>query len=90
MTDNVIRVPGVSVAAPELQAPAQVNPASQVSVENLDNQPGLAIEQGPSGFVYKVLDRATGDVIRQIPHKVLADLADDPTYDAGGLIKTSA
>ena len=90
MTDNVIRVPGVSIAAHELQAPAQPNLTPQVSVESLDSQPRLAIEQGPSGFVYKVLDRSTGDVIRQIPHKVLADLADDPAYDAGGVIKTSA
>ena len=54
------------------------------------DSPSLAIEKGATGYVYKVLDRKTGDVIRQIPHKSLADMAKDPDYDAGRVIITSA
>ena len=90
MTDVNVKIPSVTVSPPEAVVVVSAAPAANSSVESSDNQPGLAIEQSPTGFVYKVLDRKTGDVIRQIPQQSLADLANDPAYDAGAVIKTSA
>lgn len=86
MTDNVSSVPSVVFANPETP-PVQTPPVPMADENN--NNPRLAIEQGPTGFVYKILDRVTGEVIRQLPQKSLADLAKDPEYAAGGVIKTS-
>ena len=88
MTDNVANRPSIGKVANDLP-PVPVNvpePKPQVQVED---GPRLAIEQGPKGFVYKVLDRVTGEVIRQLPHDSVIQLADDPDYDAGQVINTA-
>ncbi|WP_395943187.1 flagellar protein FlaG [Brevundimonas sp.] len=49
----------------------------------------LSIEAiGANRFVYKVLDRVTGEVIRQLPREDVAKLTSDPTYRGGKLIDT--
>lgn len=52
----------------------------------------LVIEQGsrPGQFVYKTIDRATGETIRQLPREDLIKLADDPAYVAGQVAFTQA
>jgi flagellar protein FlaG len=89
MTDVNLKVPSVSVSTPEPLTVVSVAPSAREASISSNDQPGLAIEQSSTGFVYKVLDRKTGDVIRQIPQQSLADLANDPSYDAGDVIKTS-
>ena len=89
MTDNVAKLPNLNrVAVEAVVAPAALA-QPQVETQMVD-QPRLAIEQGPTGFVYKVLDRVTGEVIRQLPHQSVVKLAEDPAYDAGKVINTSA
>ncbi len=52
----------------------------------------LIIEEGPvhGTFVYKTLDSATGEVIRQFPREQVLKMAESGDYSAGGLINTSA
>lgn len=50
----------------------------------------LTIEEGPDGFVYKTLDRVTGEVIRQFPREEVLRMKASPAYDRGGVFDTSA
>lgn len=51
----------------------------------------LIIEEGPgSGFVYKTLDRVTGEVVSQYPREEVLKLKQDPAYDPGRVIDTTA
>lgn len=52
----------------------------------------LVIEEGPSQgtFVYKILDRTTGEVVRQLPREQLVDLMRRDSYSSGSVIDTSA
>lgn len=49
----------------------------------------LTIEAvGDNRFVYKVRDRVTGEVIRQLPREDVEKLNSDPTYRGGRLVNT--
>ncbi|WP_309630203.1 flagellar protein FlaG [Brevundimonas sp.] len=52
----------------------------------------LIIEEGPNPgtFVYKTLDSATGEVVRQFPREQVLRMVESGGYTAGGLIDTSA
>ncbi len=39
-------------------------------------------------WVYKAINRYTGEVVRQIPRQELLDLRKSPSYTAGSVIKT--
>lgn len=51
----------------------------------------LVIEQGPraGSFVYKTLDRETGEVVRQMPSEDVVKLKQHRDYDPGQVINTS-
>ena len=50
----------------------------------------LVIEQGAAkgAFIYKILDRETGEVVRQLPREEVARLGDRSDYAAGAVIDT--
>lgn len=51
----------------------------------------LVIEEGVGGdYVYKTLDRVTGEVISQLPREEVVRLKQDPRYGAGKLVDTRA
>lgn len=50
----------------------------------------LTIEKGSQGFVYKTLDRVTGEVIRQFPREEIIKLRQSTDYDPGDIIVTGA
>lgn len=50
----------------------------------------LTIEAlGDNRYVYKILDRVTGEVIRQLPREDVEALNSDPTYRGGRLVDTA-
>ena len=51
----------------------------------------LIIEQGARKgvFIYKVLDRETGEVVRQLPREEVVRLKDQKGYAAGAVIDTT-
>ena len=51
----------------------------------------LVIEPGPrpGTYVYKTVDHATGEMIRQFPREELVKLAEDPLYQTGKIARTS-
>lgn len=51
----------------------------------------LVIEEGPSGsFIYKTLDRLTGEVVKQLPREQVVDLMRTAEYSSGSVINTIA
>lgn len=52
----------------------------------------LVIEEGAQkgSFVYKTLDRVTGEVVRQLPREDVVRMMDEGRYSAGTVIDTTA
>lgn len=52
----------------------------------------LVIEEGASAgsYIYKTLDRLTGEVVRQVPREKVVELMQGADYAAGSVIDTSA
>ncbi len=52
----------------------------------------LVIEEGPQSgsFIYKTLDRITGEVVKQLPREQVVDLMQAAQYSAGSVIDTKA
>ncbi len=52
----------------------------------------LVIEEGPNvgSFIYKTMDRVTGEVVRQFPREQLVKLMEASSYSAGSVIDTKA
>jgi hypothetical protein len=50
----------------------------------------LTIEKGAGGFIYKTLDRETGEVIRQLPREEVVRLSERADYRIGGVFDIEA
>lgn len=51
----------------------------------------LVIEEGPSGsFIYKTMDRVTGEVVKQLPREQIVGLMQTGDYSSGSVINTIA
>jgi len=52
----------------------------------------LVIEEGPhaGSFIYKTLDRVTGEVVKQLPREQVVDLMQTAEYSSGSVIDTTA
>ena len=52
----------------------------------------LVIEEGPTigSFIYKTMDSATGEIVRQFPREQVIRMAEARKYDAGSVIDTTA
>jgi flagellar protein FlaG len=68
---------------PAIKASSDVEPVTQYR---------LVIEEGPTmgTFIYKTLDSATGEVVRQFPREQVLRLAEASKYGAGSVINTTA
>ena len=64
----------------------------RVPVQQSGDDYRLVIERDePTGsYIYKTLDRATGEVVNQFPREEVLKLRDSPVYQAGQVIVTKA
>ena len=89
MTQNVERTVGLPPPIPEIPVSVRHDPVAKNDNEDASRY-RLTIEAvGDHQFVYKVLDRVTGEVIRQLPREEVEKLSRDPTYRGGRLIDTA-
>ena len=88
MADNVARVPSVAFINPDASGQGVEAPRRPLQNDNDAGRYRLTIEEGPGGFVYKTLDRVTGEVIRQLPREDVVKMRHSPAYGPGELIKT--
>ena len=81
--------------APKRDAETAEPPISGEDVEAVpapDSDLRLLIERDAKGeyYVYKLVDRATGEVVAERPRDQVAHLAEGPDYRAGTVISTKA
>lgn len=78
-----------SKPAPE-PVPGQRPSETAISLASADYR--LVIEQDPESgtFIYRTLDRRTGEVVQQLPREELLKWRRDPAYVAGSLIAAKA
>jgi flagellar protein FlaG len=72
--------PGNAAVEPK-SPPQQANPAQRLVIQ-AGAQTGV--------FIYTILDRATGQVLVQIPREEVIQLSKRPDYSAGSVIDTKA
>lgn len=53
---------------------------------------GLVIEEGPvaGSYIYKTLDRLTGEIVRQFPREKVVEMMQGANYASGAVIDTRA
>ena len=84
------------VTPPPAVAPATTGNEPPVTPASSDVEQAaqyrLVIEEGPTigSFIYKTMDSATGEIVRQFPREQVLRMAESGGYSAGGLIDTSA
>lgn len=90
--DSTIRAVPVVVPDPPTQTGADddANSRANADAERLARY-RLVIEQGPraGSFVYKTLDRETGEIVRQLPSEEVLKLRENAGYGAGTVINTT-
>jgi flagellar protein FlaG len=69
-------------------------PKSRPPTPSVESAPDLrlVIEEGPrrGSFVYKTVDRLTGETVRQFPREELVKMSETPDYVAGVVANTRA
>ena len=91
MADNVAGVSSVARLDPEPQSGAVEAQQRVQDAQNSSDDAGryrLTIERDSTGYVYKTLDRVTGEVVRQFPREEVLKLRQSAAYDVGKIIKT--
>ena len=90
--EKTIRAAPVLVAETSLQSAADHEARSRAAAqaERLARY-RLVIEQGSraGSFVYKTLDRETGEVVRQFPSEQLVEMSQREDYGVGTVINTT-
>jgi flagellar protein FlaG len=76
---------------PTPQAPAS-EPGTPAAVADTSPDLRLVIEEDQASglFIYKTIDRRTGDVVLQLPREEVVKMHEARNYRAGALIKTKA
>jgi flagellar protein FlaG len=76
--------------APSKTPPASASTASSSSETSGDAAQRLVIKEGAQAgvFIYTILDRATGQVLVQIPREEVVHIATRPDYTAGRVVDT--
>ena len=91
MENNLAPI-GPTQAAGVTPAPAPPSAESNtVVIQNDTADLRLVIEEDRASglFIYKTIDRRTGDVVLQLPREEVVRMHESGRYEAGSLIKTS-
>lgn len=91
MAEHVAGVSSLAFASPDAYGGgAESRGTSGASQDPSDaGRYRLTIERDATGFVYKTLDRVTGEVIRQLPREEVLKLRQSPAYDVGKVFTTT-
>jgi flagellar protein FlaG len=96
MSNTVTRTGPLTDPAVETVRPAvtEVTPKKRPSLQDPSDQSQyrLVIEedQASGAFVYKTLNRDTGEVVNQFPREEVLKLKEHAQYKAGAIIRTTA
>jgi len=89
---RIVSVPTAVPAASPVSSSGDFNQGRAAQEAEQAARYRLIIEEGPTvgTFIYKTLDSATGEVVRQFPREEVLQLSENGGYFAGALIDTSA
>jgi flagellar protein FlaG len=95
MSNTVTRSGPLSEPPVETSRPVkEVTPLQQASLGDPFDQSQFRLiieeDQASGAFVYKTLDRNTGEVVLQFPREEMLKLRDRTGYQAGAVIRTIA
>jgi flagellar protein FlaG len=88
--------PAASIGDAGISVPPVVQPVTPVqsSVPDIENAADfrLVIEEDKAtqSYIYKTIDRRTGEIVQQFPREEVVKLRDAEAYSAGAVIKASA
>jgi len=92
MENNLAPIGPIQAAGvtPAPAPPAVASNTSEAQSDAADLR--LVIEEDPASglFIYKTIDRRTGDVVLQLPREEVVRMHETEHYAAGALINTSA
>lgn len=80
-----IQDPGAFQAPPPADRPA-APPPPVASRQNADLRLIIEEDQATGTFVYKTLDRRTGEIVKQFPREQVMRLRETPGYEPGNVI----
>jgi flagellar protein FlaG len=88
-TNAVSPIVAVTLAPTGTNVP-ETRPRGEAQPRSTDYR--LVIEQGPrmGSYVYKTVDRSTGETIKQFPREDVVKLINDPLYATGTIANTKA
>ena len=88
----IAAAPEIGVAPPSSSDPAAPRAAAPVERAPDPVEMRLVIEQDQASgaFVYKTINRVTGEVIQQLPRAEVLKLRQRPHYATGSVIRTKA
>ena len=81
---------GAQALRPQKRNEPERKPAKTIGKPAADAEQRLVIREGTEDglFIYTILDRASGQVMMQIPREDLAQYAARPDYEAGQVVDT--
>lgn len=80
-----IQDPGAHQASPAT-GPGAIIQSPESNRQNADLRLVIEEDEVSGTFVYKTLDRRTGEVVRQLPREEVVRLKDTPEYEPGDVI----
>lgn len=80
--------PGKTQPQP-VMPPAKSEPVAQ-GPDPVDVRLVIEMDQASGSFVYKTINRLTGEVVLQLPRAELLKMQEGPQYQAGTVIRTEA
>lgn len=96
MSNSVTRTGPLTEPAVETTRPVttEVTPTKQASLGDPFDQGQFRLiieeDQASGAFVYKTLNRDTGEVVLQFPREEVLKLKEQSDYQAGAIIRTTA
>lgn len=84
--------PASESGRPQLQTapPAKSEPPVAKGPDPVEMRLVIEVDQASGSFVYKTINRLTGEVIQQLPRAEVLKLKDGGQYAAGTVIRTEA
>ena len=85
--------PAPDPASPQFQTsapPAQSERAEAKGPDPVEMRLVIEVDQASGSFVYKTINRLTGEVILQLPRAEVLKMREGPQYEAGSVIRTKA
>jgi len=74
----------------QVVAPAKSEPPVAKGQDTVETRLVIEQDQASGTFIYKTINRLTGEVVQQLPRDEVLKLRDGGQYEAGSVVRTKA